>query len=164
VLWAAPRAHGPEPRSSDPACALVTPALDITEIRSDANYLYLDLVHDAKREQDSTHAAVRPRVGILHNGCPAPEPRFSGTVVEDWRTPSTISVDLASLPDGEVDVFVRLFGHHKKVAFLKAGKSIAHLRDDQRRGYQLLPGDPARGIPPSESIPDVVCSAEEVPL
>jgi hypothetical protein len=133
----------------------------VTEVRADQNWLYLDVVHEQALPA-ATHPAVAATLYMRLDGCPARPPRVSGSVWQDWEAPSTLTIALADLPDGELDLSLRAFGSEYAVPLRKAGKAVSHLRGEDRAGVVIFAADPLRGIPAAISYLDRECDEEVV--
>lgn len=135
--------------------------LSITEVRADATSLYLDVVHRAPAPVTG-YRAEPATIELLLNMCAAPAPRVDGRIWQGWPSPSTLTVALADLPDGELDVMVRAFEQQRTIPLLKTGKALSYLPIEKRAGYRFQPGDPKTGREPSASLDEWHCPGEEV--
>jgi hypothetical protein len=149
VVWKAPAAAaGP-----GTVCSPRADRLEVSEVRADADALYVDVAHFAVKGE-ATHPSASGRLaGMQLDGCPVRLPRVKGTLLRDWWQPSTLSVPLADLPDGDVDLTFAAFGAVRVVPLHKRGKDITHLRDRDRKGAVILPAVPAWHVPESLSLP-----------
>ena len=150
VVW-----HTPSQRrsgSSSEIPYLVTLGqLLLIEVRADANRLYIDVVHEAASPV-ANHPAAAPTVMLRANGCRVAPPSVSGSVWLDSPTPSTLTISLSSLPDGEIDLTLKAFDVELPVPLKKSGATMTWLQNNQRAGYRMTLGDPARGILPSVTL------------
>lgn len=148
-------------RAKHATCSMTYAQLLPGEVRADSNWLYIDVTHKGAGPE-ATHPGTSPEVELLLDQCPARAPRASGSVWRDWATPSTVTIALTELPDGELDLLVRAFGSEFVLPLKKEGQRVSYLRLDQRKGYSYRPGDPARGIPPEVGLEDPACPTAEV--
>jgi hypothetical protein len=132
----------------------------VSEVRADSERLYVDLAHYAATAERTHPNAPGKLSSMLRDGCPVRVPRVSGAIYRDWWQPSTWTVALAELPDGDLDLTFAAFGTVRLLPLRKQGKSITPLRDRDRKGAVILPAIPAWHVPESLSLPTPSC--EEV--
>jgi hypothetical protein len=160
LVWPTQPAEPPIP---DTGCiAQASDRLNITEVRIDTTSLYLDVVHRAATPV-TAYRDEAVTAELLLNMCPAPPPPISGRVWEGWPSPSTVTIALSDLPDGELDLMLRAFGQQRTIPLRKAGARVTYLPIEQRAGYRYQPGDPATGREPSASLDEYHCPGEVVP-
>jgi hypothetical protein len=126
--------------------------LSFTQIRADQEWVYLDVEHRSAGPEDEGHPGAPAQMRVSVDGCAYRAPRVSGAVWRGWSTPSTLTLALADLPDGDLTVMASAHGVEAVALLQKQGKTLASLRGDQRKGYRVIPGDPARGIEPMVTI------------
>lgn len=143
VVWRRP------PQRLDPSvCSAHSPGqLTVVEVRADYNRLYIDTVHDDADDPEADHPGVGPDIDLLVDRCPVGSPHVTGSVWKDWSSPSTLTVALSDLPDGELEITLTAFNTATNVFLKKMGTNITDLPKEERTGYALTPGDPARGTP-----------------
>jgi hypothetical protein len=104
--------------------------LDVLEVRSDRRRLHMDVAHTEARP--SSYDAEMPMQMYLRvDGCPIEPPPIHGMVHRSSKAPpSTVTIELADLPDGELDLSLRAFESARTVSLLKRGVSVTELRDE----------------------------------
>ena len=134
-----------------------SPSLWVTEVRSDEHTLYVDFVHRGA-EPEATHPAEPTRLASLAlNGCPEPVPPVRGQVVRDSSTPSTSTIELADLPDGDLDLVFVVFDLQRTLPLHKDGIEVSYLREEDRIGAAFTPADPQTGQAAVLSLPVPNC-------
>lgn len=150
VVWHTP-SQRPAGSGSEIPYLVTLDQLLLIEVRADAGWLHIDVVHEAATPS-AEHTVTAPTVTLRANGCHAAPPALSGSVWLDSPTPSTLTIPLSSLPDGEIDLTLKAFDVELPVPLKKSGTTITWLQNNQRAGYRMSPGDPARGILPSVTL------------
>lgn len=156
VIWKRPV---PSTNSDGHACSERISNLELTEIRADDTWAYFDVVHTKAGRPADQHPEAIPEVEMLVDGCPVVAPVASGRVWLDWADGSTITISLARIPDGEIDLFFSAFGRQAQVPFRKTGRSISYLRTQDRARFELRPVDEF-GEGPTAVLNDPNCDEE----
>lgn len=144
VIWRA----SPPQDTGHGACTASRDRIEITEVRADYAWLYIRARHQMALpgEAGEVHDAVAPNVVLVVDGCPITTPNVSGTIARGWDDPTILTLPLAAVPDGEIEITVEAFGRLATVALRKTGKSIAPLPNEERRGFGFLPAEPSLGL------------------
>lgn len=143
-----------------------TSRIVLRELRADANWLYIDLIHEEGGDSsDKGHESAPVEISVRANECLVPAPRASGSLPRDWGNPSTLVVSLTSLPEGELVIGARSHGVETTFLLAKEGKAVRSITYDQLSAVRRVPADPANGLP--ESIvyrQESPCANAEAPL
>jgi hypothetical protein len=140
-------------------CSQRSDTLEVTEVRADADTIFFDTTYESV-EPGTKRDGVSAELFVRVDGCAIRPPRLSGTVWRDWAAGSTLSVPRISLPDGELDITLRVFGAERSLAFEKRGKVLRSLASEQRPSFRFTPADPTTGASASLGIPLVQCPGE----
>lgn len=158
VVWRSP----PNGRPPGAACTTDSEHFYVTEVRASADQVYVDVMYESANSRRGAPAAKATVTSLLLDGCPATAPPVDGWVWRDAMGPTTLSIALADLPDGELDLTLDAFGVERAVPLRKQRGAISRLRLEDRAGYYYVPGDPARGIAPTVGLEDPTCPTKEV--
>lgn len=121
--------------------------LEVAEVRYDDALLYFDVFYSEARPS-ATGGEESAILYLRVDGCPVTAPQVQGLVSrESDAIPSTLTIALADLPDGELDLSLRAFGSERVVSLRKTGKTVTELRDEDRAGFVRLPANPAWNLP-----------------
>jgi hypothetical protein len=159
VVWTAP---APAADDGSDCVGSAVDELVVSEVRADRNRLYIDAHHQAA-ERSERHPEGLPVAAMRVDGCAARAPRMNGRLWRGWQSPSTLTVALADLPDGEIDLTVQAFDVSASLALRKAGNVITELPLEERSNYMKIDADPARGIPAVAALIARDCKGEASP-
>jgi len=145
------------PRPASPGlCSHRMDSLTVHEVRTDRNNLYIHVAH-VGASPGELHDGIPAAVELLVNGCPVRAPRANGTVWRDSKSPSTLTVSLDEIPDGQVDVTVHAHGTESTFSVTKEGRSVSELPFDKRNDIKRRPAIPELGLPPVVALRVPVC-------
>jgi hypothetical protein len=76
---------------------------------------------------------------ILRDGYPAPQPEVVGSVAPGSGEPAWLAIALVDLPDGDLEIFLRVGGAQAITVLRKEAEGIRHLTRRERKGYRYVP-------------------------
>jgi hypothetical protein len=142
VIWRA--SDDPVPASPDAQCSRRDARIVVKELRADANWLYIDVSHEAA-SPDTRHDGESAELLLVADGCPKPPRRVSGSVWRDWADPSTLVTSLSELPDGDLSLTVHAFGAGNSFLINKRGRRVRRITFEEQAGDVDIPAQ--AGLP-----------------
>lgn len=142
IIWSA-SSEKPEPDSGK-ACTGREAAhrVDVTELRSDSNWLYIDIAQHSTVGPDKRDG-MAAEIYVLKDNCPVRAGHVSGTVWRNADRPSTLVTSLSELPDGDLQIAIKVQEAQTVFHVHKSGKTVRRTGSRDR----VYPADPATGLP-----------------